>query len=151
MTRFPCDCEIPRPYPTPHKAHTCVRCLGEIKPEWKSTDKNLAAFFGRLEEAAPDTTLWLNEFRGHCEQREHAGRESFGYEYLRRDNPTEATEEACDGAIYMYLDGLRCLREGKEEDADVRLTAAFHFAKAHYYSRMLLAKRRGNPGPGMED
>lgn len=151
MARFECKCSPPRPYPAPHKKHTCVRCLGLVSSEWTSSDSNLAAFFGRLEEAAPDSPLWMERVREQCEQRERAGRERFGWEYLSRNNATEATEEAADGLLYMYLDALRARRDGDDDLSDVALTAAYHFAQAHRFSRMLNEKRAGTTGPGWDE
>lgn len=75
-----------------------------------------------------------------------AGRDRFGFQYLRRDNAIEAMEEASDGALYMYLDGLQAIRDGVDEEKDVALTAAYHFAQAHRYCRLLRQRRRGTPG-----
>lgn len=149
--RFPCECLPPRPYPAPHKRHTCVRCLGEIRREWTSNDTNLSAFFDRLAEAAPDFPLWMERVREQCIARERAGRDRFGFEYLTRDNATEATEEAADGLLYMYLDALKARRDGEDDHSDVALTAAYHFAQAHRYSQMLREKRRGNTGPAWDE
>lgn len=148
--RFDCRCERPVRSPNPRRKDTCVACSGWVNPAWDSTSPNLAAFFERLAESAPDA--WLDAFREHCELRELTGREKFGHSYLVRNNPVEATEEAADGALYIYLDGLRLIREGHSDDAlDVRLCAAYHFAQAHRYCRMLLAKRAGSTGPGMDE
>lgn len=127
--------------------------------EWQTTDETAREFYIRLAEALFPYNQqtgelmvepWFEDFREHCALREIAGRETFGFTYLSRSNEIEATEEAADGAIYMLLHGLRARREGWEPEDDVRFTAAYHFAKAHQYSRMLRAKRRGDTGPGMD-
>jgi len=154
-----CQCPKPLPHSTPRRADTCIHCGLWISPEWSSTDENLEAFLLRLGESqfhyGPEGELltppWWDDFCAHVRAREAAGRDSFGYEFMRRNNPAEATEEAADGGIYMYLDGLQKLRQGKDTQADVALTAAYHFAQAHRYCRMLLAKDRGNAGPAVDE
>jgi hypothetical protein len=154
-----CRCLKPQPAKNPRKLHDCEKCGYHIPPEWLRIDAQVTEFFDRLAESqfpygadgelvTPD---WWDDFRSHCKLREWSGREKFGLDYLARDNPVEATEEATDGALYMLLDGLRAQREGWDEEKDVALTCAFHFAQAHRYARMMLAKRRGNTGPGMDE
>lgn len=154
-----CRCELPRPSSNPRRATTCNACGFYVDPALLRIDAQVAEFFDRLAESqfhhGPDGKLltpdWWDEFREHCTVRELAGRERFGLDYLARDNPTEACEEATDGALYMLLDGLRAHRDGCDAAEDVALTAAYHFAQAHRYARMLTAKRRGNTGPGMDE
>ena len=54
-------------------------------------------------------------------------------------------------SLPAYSQPKRARREGWEPEDDVRFTAAYHFAKAHQYSRMLRAKRKGDTGPGMDE
>lgn len=153
-----CPCPIPQPKTNPRHTETCQRCGFYVDPELKRIDRQVEEFFDRLAESqfhyGPDGKLltpdWWDDFREHCQIRELAGREEFGLDYLARDNPVEASEEATDGALYMLLHGLRGKREDWPDDIDVRLTAAYHFAMAHRYSRMVGAKQRGNTGPGFD-
>ena len=162
-----CRCDIPDPYvghPNPAKADKCRRCGCFVDPEYIRIDSHVAEFFDRLAESQfhyyPEghpkqgtlmTPDWWDDFREHCTVRELSGRDKFKLDYLARNNPIEACEEAADGALYMLLHGLRSLREGWADDTDVRLMAAYHFAQAHRYARMIAAKQRGNTGPGLED
>lgn len=140
-----CRCPKPAPFSPPAKAHTCCRCGFWINPTWGSTDENVNAFFGRLEESTPSGEWWLEPFVDHCKRREHAGRKKFGLEYLVRDNPAEGLEEACDGALYAHLDVLQAKRAGNDDDMDAALTAAYHFGKAYEALLRLREKRHGAP------
>lgn len=151
-----CSCVLPVESVNPRRPNTCAACGLRISPEWSSTDENTREFFRRLGEGLFPynrqtgelmADKWYVEFQAHCERRERAGREIFGLAFHRRDNPLEAMEEAADGAIYMLLDTLKQRREGRgDEDIDVILTAAKHFALAHKYLAALRAKRRHTPG-----
>lgn len=155
----PCPCPIPQPSRNPRKLNDCERCGLYVNPNLLRIDSQVAEFFDRLGESqfpyGPDGELmtpdWWNDFRSHCRLREWDGREKFGLDYLARDNPVEATEEAADLALYMLLDGLRAHRDGVDPEIDVALTCAWHAAQAHRYARILTAKRRGNTGPGMDE
>lgn len=141
-----CKCRKPAPFLAPQKARTCVRCALHISPEWTCNDQTVAGFFDRLEDAVPGGDGWLESFRKHCEQRELAGRDKWGFTFLARENTLEGLEEACDGALYSMLDVLKARREGRgEEDLDAALTAAYYFGKAHEALRRLRDKRLGAP------
>ena len=154
-----CRCPKPVPHPKPGRENTCVKCGFWINPEWSSNDENLSAFLERLAESQffydADGQLltppWWDAFVAHVFARERLGRTKFGYQYLQRNNPAEATEEAVDGAMYMYLYALQKRRAGQDEQADTALTAAYHFAQAHRFARMLLSKEAGSTGPGMDE
>lgn len=149
MSLRECQCTKPHRSPNPRRPHACV-CGLHISDEWDITDANVWAFFNRLAEGMFPNEIelppWFESFREHATRREAHGRHAFGHEYLRRENPVEAQEEAADGAIYLLLDLLRSRREGREEDIDVVLTAAMHFAQAHRYLNLLRAKRQHAPG-----
>lgn len=72
---------------------------------------------------------WWQNFRIHCEARELAGRSRFRHSLLARNNPREGMEEAADGALYAFFDTLVSRRALEDEELDVALTAAYHFAK----------------------
>lgn len=92
------------------------------------------------------TTPEFEQFRSHCEARELDGRDTFGLEYLSRENCAEAAEEAVDLGLYMHLDILQHLRDtGTDDDLALALTAAKHAYLAHKAVRELAAKRRGSP------
>ena len=147
-----CDCEAPNPYPAPHKAHTCVKCLGWINPAWTSNDKTMGAFLSSLArildldpEVAPSANneAW-QRFRAHCEGREFAGRKTFIHSFHARNNIWEAMEEAADGLNYLAFQSLVDLRAGKEgADRDLLLTAAYHFYLAYEAMVRIRSLRHG--------
>ena len=134
--RRECECREPNPYQHPEKGDTCVQCSGYISPRWTSNNQTVAAFFDRLEQSMFPVSLddlpdWWERFRMHCEARELAGRSRFRHSLCRRNNPGEGMEEAADGALYALFDCLVSRRAGEDEEIDIALTAAYHFAKAH--------------------
>lgn len=158
--RRTCTCAAPLPSKNPRSLTTCNSCGFWVDPELLNLDRHVAEFFDRLAEALFPydkftgdliTAPWWDDFREHVVMRELAGREKFGLSYLERDNPAEAAEEATDLALYMLLDGIRAKRDGIDPEEDVALTAAYHAAQAHRYARMIVAKRGGNTGPGLDE
>lgn len=136
-----CKCEEPRESPDPRTEGNCVMCGRAIAGrEWVSDDSNLGAFFNRLAEASFPAYCTTGDkkqipglffaFYRECSGRERAGRKKFGLEYLRRNNPQEAVEEAADLANYLYMEGLRRKRLEEDEEADALLTGAFYAYKA---------------------
>lgn len=137
-----CECSQPVRNPAPAKRRTCVKCGYLIAPRWESNDANLTRFFNRLTscQSAPIT---LSEFLAHCERREVAGRDRFGFLYLTRDNIAECAEELADALIYMYLEQLSAERDGDPDDGDdLAYQVAFHAAEA-YQALAELARVRG--------
>lgn len=143
-----CACEKPRELSDPRREGTCGVCGKVFDSAWLSNDETVNAFFDRLAAGLfpGPPTADFESFRGHCEAREFAGRDTFGLAYLSRDNCSEALEEAVDLALYMHLDVLKHLREdGDDEDMALALTAAKHAFLAHKAVRELAAKRQGAP------
>lgn len=140
-----CKCAEPRETLNPRKRGSCVKCGKQFDPAWVSSDDHVRVFFNRL-----SSCRYLEEsfpaFRQMCERRELAGRETFGFRYLDRDNLTEAMEEAADLALYPYLDWLQAAREGRpDEDFDLVLTIAYHASLAFDAAVRLQHKRGGEP------
>lgn len=145
MTRFECK-SCTRPNPKVNKPDTCVQCNGLISDEWSSNDQTVHEFFKRLGDSIPAKGDAWQRFVIDCEAREFAGRKSFGFTYLERDNLREAREEACDLALYLMLDALKMVREGRaEEDFGLVLQIAFHAFQAYEATFSLAARRRGAP------
>lgn len=139
------ECECPEPNPKPKKPDTCVRCGFAISPRWATSDAHMMRFFNRLSDCR-NLEASFPAFRQLCERREKAGRDTFRYAYLNRDDLSEGMEEAADLALYPYLDSLKMIREGREgEDYDLVLTVAFHAAQAFDALARLKEKRAGTP------
>ena len=111
----------------------CRFCGGRIDPEWVSSDATFAEFFDQLAEL-PGVPSDLIE---QCRDRELAGRETFGFAYLARDNPKEAREEIADFVLYIRLHLLCARREGRPEKVEAALRAAHHAALAYEITREL--------------
>lgn len=140
-----CACRQPRVSPNSRRNGTCVRCSGRLDPSWVSSDETLAAFLDHLASTIPgwpEAAGSFDAFRRQVQARERAGRETFGFAYLSRDNPAEGLEEAADLAIYAYLDTLKALREGEDDELALALTAARKAWEAHEALNALLSRRR---------
>lgn len=139
-----CECSEPRETANPRKAGSCVKCGKHFDPEWTSSDQTMTEFFNRL-----SSCRFLEEsfpaFRQMCERRERAGRDTFGFSYLVRDNLEEAREELSDAAVYMALDILKARHDGTDECADLALTVAYHASRAFDALGQLQHKRGGEP------
>jgi hypothetical protein len=139
-----CECE--KPSYKPQKPEVCVRCGFPMNPAWVSSDATHEAFWRRLEDAlypngAPDSFLAL---KLQSQNRERAGRHIFGFEYLKKDNLAEATEEISDAEIYIALDSLQTIRErGSDQDMDMVLTAMAKGVEFYEALLRLRHKRRG--------
>src|SRR4051794_17482384 len=91
--RVSCACPKPRNPTDPRKQGAC-QCGKVLDPAWVSSDATFNEFFGRLREAIfPVVGAEFDSFVAQCKQRELAGRDTFGFEYLARSNITEAYEE----------------------------------------------------------
>lgn len=113
---------------------------------WAAEDQAFKEFFDHLQFSfpgkVPDGFL---AFRHHCEERERAGRTTFGDSYLERDNILESLEELGDFGIYMYLDHRKENRRGADDDIALVLQGCFFAYQAYDCARRLSAKRRGSP------
>jgi hypothetical protein len=133
----------------------CADCKKRVRQAAVADDRRISLFFDRLQESlfrfdrvsgellAPDT--WF-AFREQCQARERRGRDVFGLRYLSadRDNPAEGLEEACDGAMYAYLDTLKSAHLGRD-DADVHL-ALIAAQRAYQLYEALLDLRAAKAG-----
>lgn len=143
--RRECDCKQPEPHVKPGKQNWCVKCGGYLADHWRSSNANVAQFFNRLSDCQ-NVEGTFPAFRAQCERRELAGRSTFRYKYLSRDNIADGFEEACDLALYPYLDALKAQREGLgDEDIDLCLQVAFYAAMAYDTLARLRAKRDHAP------
>lgn len=122
--RTPCACEIPEDWE--QNPGLCQRCGHRILPKWQTNTGNVNEFFGQLQ-SLPGVP---RDFIIQCVEREAAGREEFGYEYLGRNNVKEASEESADFGVYLYLHVLKKRRQGKDA-LEPALRAAHLIAQAH--------------------
>ena len=140
-----CECDAPNPYQTPAKAHACIKCGFLISPRWSCNDSTLRSFMDGMAAALPTRGDAYARFRIDIEAREFAGRRKFGQSFHKRNNISEAMEEACDGALYACLDTLAAKRRGDDEHTDLALDVALHFYRAYEALIRLHHKRGGNP------
>lgn len=142
-----CACPAPLEATDPRRAGSCNKCGRTFEADWLSTDETVKEFFDWLESSIPATEMEeFTAFRRHCEEREKAGRETFGIAHLHRSNPTEATEEAADIGVYAHLAVLEERRnEGDAQEMSLALEGARYAYLAHKCFRELAAKRRGSP------
>lgn len=115
-------------------------------------DHTFASFFDRFEEShmgwqRPDyeTPAHLQSLRLQCQQREVAGRKSFGNAYLQRDNIAEAREEISDCVNYLHFEALKNELRGRDPEWDLVLEAAECMAEAYRHLAHLDARYRGAP------
>jgi hypothetical protein len=78
-----------------------------------------------------------DEVLDQCQDRYDAGITTFispdgQPAYLTRDNAAEGMEEAADGINYAVMESLRRAANGQEDKRDLALSAAHHFALAHW-------------------
>lgn len=143
-------CTCPEPVPKIAKPSACVKCGHLIDPAWTSSDQTVAEFFDAYERCLPE---WPNisdstrTFRIHAEQRERAGRRTFGMAYLNRENLPEAKEEVVDLALYVMLDYLREVRREATShyETDVAMQLVHHAAESYRLLGVIAAKRHGAP------
>lgn len=141
-----CQCRKPGNPSNPRRSGSCVKCGKHFGPEWVSSDETFNQFFDRLRDSIPTVGPEFDAFLLQCKQRELAGRDTFGYAYLDRDNVVEAYEEAVDGALYSFLDVLATIRDnGDDPDIGFALTAAASFYSAYRALVELHHKRLGAP------
>jgi hypothetical protein len=154
-----CRCPKPATSVNPRRREVCGKCDHNLDPRWVSSDETMGEIFRRLAEAMPygeamvrnpmggdEMTDDFMAFEAHCLGRERAGRDTFGFAYLDRENEVEALEEWADGANYLAMSYLRKVREeGDDDDFDLVLTIMRHAFKAHQATRQLRAKRHGAP------
>jgi hypothetical protein len=144
-----CKCRIPRPDSNPRREDACVVCGAKIPADWSSS--RLTEYLDRLAESMP--RVWgpnpgtfvdtWNAFRAQCENREHAGRDKFGFQFLGRDNTADAFEEFADGANYAAFDSLRYLRYNQwDSEVDLVLTAMQKSYEAYEALAHLRERRR---------
>ncbi len=111
--------------------------MGYIDPAWTSNEDTFRQFFGRLADAMPAEKEWLSAFISHCQDREQAGRATFGHQFLGRDNMIEAAEEFADGSNYFFFNELQAFRAGEEIPWDLLLEGAYHAAMAWKAAQLL--------------
>lgn len=140
-----CHCKTPRPSSDPRRQNSCVVCGRLIHhKEWSSS--NIRPILDRLTNF-PDVR-WSKDyiaFRDLCFSREKAGRESFGYRFLGRDNERDTLEEIADGVNYGLFSVIRRKREEEEPLDDIALQAAYYAFK--WFQTVLEIKRRAGGAP----
>src|SRR5262245_41008713 len=142
-----CRCEAPTTSPDPRKEGDCCKCGRAFESRWLSTDETVGSFFSELENCLPRDYPTFSFLRKLCEDRESAGRDTFGLAYLERDNLAAAAEELGDFIIYLHLEALQHLRAtGGTEDSDLTRTAAWKAVEAYEAICELAAKRKGFDG-----
>lgn len=134
-----CHCKTPRPCTDPRREGYCTVCGREILAEWAT--ENIASLLARLEDIPdvrddPD----FEHLRRVCLAREQDGRQHFGYRYLGRDNEGDVREEIADGVNYGLFGVLQRRREGRDDHADLVLTATYHAFK--WYRAICEIERR---------
>lgn len=149
-----CTCAPPIPgYERPnHRDHlSCRKCGRLIDERLLNPDPLIRDFFDHLECGAPKKPngeaeeVW-QAFRRQCELREKAGRPTFGYRFLGRDNCADALEEAADFGIYMFLEQLKLLyTRGDELAISVALQGAHHAYEAYRCACVVREKVHGSP------
>ena len=147
-----CPCDEPVRSTDPRREGSCSKCGYRFDPAWDQTDAGFRAFWDRIESSFPG---WQNPFyeppdtqqtlRLQTMHRERSGRKQFGYAYLSRDNLKEAREEIADCLMYLYLDTLRCERDGMDPEWDVTLSIADDLLSAYEKFDKLRHKHRGTP------
>lgn len=140
----------------------CRRCSSYLRPEVRTTPDTFEEFRQRLAESMfnPDTLYkkvvngvdvpppgppaWFQDFIAQCRERWEAGQIHFNYSefaYLNRDNPREGQFEASDGLNYSWFSILHQRQALRDEEWELALTAARHFAEAHRILDMLARSR----------
>lgn len=120
-----------------------------------SDDPQIAEFFDRLEAALfpriarEELPADWRSFRQQCEERELAGRDTFGHAYLRRDNAAAGLEEAADGANYGYFDIRRTEAQAGDVESvtQLALMAAQKFYEGYSLLRQIRSKAPAPPPP----
>ena len=126
-----CLCSYVKEDPT--RRGYCQHCSGILGPEWQTTDATVSEFMDQLGEIPGVVPAFIKS----CRAREMAGRDEFGYEYLKRSNCDEGIEEFADACLYSFLHLLRCRREGKREQIELALEISRHAAEgAALFARM---------------
>jgi hypothetical protein len=120
-------CRCDRPRLNDRRPDHCRRCGMRHAPNIQSTDETFAEFFGMLADLPGFSTQSIRQ----AQEREQAGRFSFGMEYIGRDNCGEGLEEAADGMNYAFFDWLNDRRKGIEDIDPDLLDAVHHFSLAH--------------------
>lgn len=157
MPASSCGCERPVRSLDPRREGACAKCGLAFDPEWDQSDSNFQAFWERIESSYPGwRSRWVPNWEPPDEQqtlrlqtqhRERAGRGQFGYDYLspQRNNLREAREELADALLYVYLDTLKCKRDGMDPEWDVVLEIADDLLSAYGKLDQLRVKHRGAP------
>lgn len=112
-----CRCRKPLVTADPRHKNICGRCAHPIKGPGISTDETAREFFDRLEAGIFPIRTPAKERRSFhairklAEDRERAGRDEFGVDYLSHDWLGNVSEEIADVLVYLYLRDLRTVRE----------------------------------------
>lgn len=137
-----CNCEQPEPKPQNHSV--CVKCSYVLPDTWG--DEGVKEFYDALEAAhAGGPPPSFAYFRLEAEARERAGRRRFRFSFLQRDNIRDAFEEFSDGANYLLFRVWQNRRNGRDDQMDLALSAAYHAAKAYHFAAMMRDDERGRP------
>lgn len=139
------ECECPVPEPKHNRPSVCVRCGFSLDTDWACNDKTLTRFMDRLAECMPGAGETFQQFRLHVEAREAAGRTTFRQTFLGKDMKQNAREEYADACMYVFMDTLKAIREGRDLNMDLALEEAFHAFKGWELSVIRHHKELGAP------
>lgn len=125
-----CQCPVPQIHVN-SRYNSCASCLKPIDQDVVSDTAKLQGFLNRIPGIPAALII-------QCHQRELAGRQEFGLQYLGRDNVDECFQEIADGQNYLFFETLVDRRDGREEDVNL-VRAAHHLSQAY---EILLERRR---------
>lgn len=137
-------CPSPEPNVKPGKEGFCVRCGGQIHPDWAITLDNTRAYLRRLEDAAPNIAPdSFDRFEAQLLTRQKAGETTFRQSGLARDVQAECNEEAVDAALYSVIALLQERRAGMDEEWDIALEIGVCAARIYELNELWKGKERG--------
>lgn len=136
-------CPSPEPNVKPGKEGFCVRCGGQIHPDWAISLDNTRAFLKRLSEATPGAGESFERFEASILRRQKAGERTFRQTGLEKDMQAEGNEEAVDCAVYSVIGLLQERRAGIDENLDIALEIASCAARIFELNEIWKSKEHG--------
>lgn len=140
-----CECDEPREATDPRRAATCRKCGRPISGDWVLDDQTVSEFMERFYDTFPGRVIprHARELRAAVETRERAGRRTFGFRYLTRDNVADGREEVADAVLYGLCALLQERRNGTDTQDDIALEIAQKASEMWQLYGKLRARERG--------
>ena len=135
--------DYPEPHVKPGREGWCVKCDGQIHPDWAISLDNTRDFLRRLADATPNPGESFERFEAQVILRQQQGERTFRQSAHGKDMQAEGNQEATDATMYAIIGLLQERRAHIDENLDIALEIASCAARIFELNEIWKSKEHG--------